>query len=656
MKHTLLYIAALALITACSSDNDTYTVGEENNLILLSAGMNEKNVTSRAGDQIAMSVGIKANLQVTGTWTGHNPSSIVKTTMATMGTATNNRNAVSLSPSLYWDDYGTADPANTNGGTGEKKGREIGLTILGVGINDASVSAPTFAGTIDWTLEQNQSNGWSKKDLIITNNVSGSNTYKFTEQTATNSKELEFRHAMSQVSVILTAGKGFETAEDPNKKFVNEPTVTLKGFYTSGKVTVSDGSPSEAGTVADITTYCTNETKTGQTSVTRTALVFPTRKFDGTEIIAKVSADGNTYEVNSSALQTALGGADKPMEPGKNYVLQITVNKTDIVVTATLRDWENVEATTVEPEIKVTTAIGTDTSDKNDAFTSFDFYLSDNASSSPATAYEKRATASSTATDGNATDGNAQWAFSTPLYWPSHDTHYHMRGVFPTSTTVSAGKIDVANADYNAATYPSNLLVGAPIIATGTMCDNSDHTAVDMSEKGICAREANINLTFNYMMSQVEVRLTTSSSNDKVEIAGAKVEIINSYKEGIVDIHTKTVSVKDNTISDFEINHITDENSNYRHSIVVPQNLNNGTDDLKFKITITNTDGTKDIYYATIKGIYVKEKGETVEHSIDKWESGKHYIYTLDMRKTEIKVSATITDWTEVSGSDDVWF
>jgi hypothetical protein len=40
----------------------------------------------------------------------------------------------------------------------------------------------------------------------------------------------------------------------------------------------------------------------------------------------------------------------------------------------------------------------------------------------------------------------------------------------------------------------------------------------------------------------------------------------------------------------------------------------------------------------------------------DAWKSGVHYVYNLNLTKTEIKATATLTDWKIVEASEDVWF
>ena len=97
------------------------------------------------------------------------------------------------------------------------------------------------------------------------------------------------------------------------------------------------------------------------------------------------------------------------------------------------------------------------------------------------------------------------------------------------------------------------------------------------------------------------------------------------------------------------------------HDAIVPQQLKfnsaGNSDNMRFKVTITNTNGTSettddtyDVYYADIKPIQV---GGSV---ISNWVSGTHYKYELTLKKTGLSVTATITDWTTVTGSDDIWF
>lgn len=679
-----------AILTACNDDDlsQRYTVGEADNAIVLGAGIGEggsgvqtragsednHNATANGGGHKLIEQGVKLRLQVSGVWKGKSPEDIVKTTTATVGVESpsgSKHNEVTFTPAeqLYWDDYGTADPDNMPDVV--DNGRAKGLTIYGAAINDKNVAAPTVTS---WTaqsvsVEANQTSGWTTKDYIISNNVKDGGvdgTYKFDDRAS--GKLLEFRHVMSMITVNLTAGEGFVDG-----KFVKEPSVILHKFPTSGTIDITSGVTSNAVTITDVTTFLDTPTTWSSTgSVKRTAIVFPTRDIStigssADDYIAKINADDNIYYVTKDKLLAAMGSTTT-MESGKNYILNVKVNKTKIEVTATIVDWIDVMAEEATPKINVVGNVGIANAvdATKDVMDSFDFYLSDAKEANASTLYTKQASAQKPS---NGADGVTIWPFKDAsnndisLYWPNHQIHYFMRGVSPASTTVSEGKIAVTAGIYNASTSPSNLLVGAPVITTGTMCGNEDHTQVDMSTGGICAREGKINLTFDYMMSQVEVRLTTVTGSptpaNAVNLTNAKVEIVGGYTSGEVDIHAKTVSAT-NSVADFEVEHVTTEADTYRHSIVVPQAFTNTSGELKFKITIykngDTTQGIDDIFYAPIKDIKVTEPGDSNPKVISSWESGKHYVYTLNLEKTEIKVTATITDWVTVTASEDVWF
>ena len=229
MKHIhYLYIAALTFLIACSSEERITTDSNEDpsGPIKLSAGIVEGNTkaTTRTDPSYqALNANTKLALQVCGTWTGHDPEAVVKTTTATIGDVSGTNNAVNFTAAetLYWDDYGSADPANAT------TGRTTGLTIYGATVDGKTTA--TAAGingllnndanwaALSWTLSSDQTTSGiipADKDLLISNNVSGTtyNTaydgnYRFDQRN--NGKLLKFTHALSKITVVLTAGDGF---------------------------------------------------------------------------------------------------------------------------------------------------------------------------------------------------------------------------------------------------------------------------------------------------------------------------------------------------------------------------------------------------------------------------------------------------------------
>ena len=684
----------MALFSACSSEDDIkpiYTVGEADNVITLRVGVStgESDVQTRATDRdhnyhLALTPGTKAALRIDGTWTGQ---SVTKTTIATIDAETeadSKHNALlTMSPMLYWDDYGTADPANISG-------RTTGLTIYGVAV-DGVTTAPSESSwtALSWTLDTDQTSGWSIKDLLTSNNIKeGSDgTLKFDKvKDNTASDLLVFTHAMSKVTVKLTAGAGFV-----DSKFVSTPTVTLLGFYTEGKVNVEGKTTTATTTTSHDISTPLDEGGQGNTTANFSALVFPGNSFANTTQIAKIEADGNVYYVTAEKINAANTADQDVFESGKNYIINVIVNKTEIKVSATVTNWVDVESAEVSPVINVDASWGTSGTGSSDSFDSFSFYRSTifayGYSNGLTGNTEDYFISEAIAKKPNASE-ETQWKFynstandatEVHLYWPDHNTHYQFRGVWP-NTSVKADdtqtaphvskvsesdatqKIDIRNAAYSTSeNYPSNLMIGRPEVSGSCTNTETGHTPTDLFSGGICATEGKVNLNFRYVMSQVEVVLSTSAaeSSDHVNInENTKVEIVNVANEGYVKLGDREV-VPSTTKGTYKLDAVSGSgNELKRHSAIVPQDLSFTTagdsTNARFKITVTNGDGTTDVYYADINPI--KKTGSSDPVAPDgKWESGVHYVYNLKLTKTEIKVSATITDWTRVDASDDVW-
>ena len=536
-------------------------------------------------------------------------------------------------------------------------------------------------------LANNTERGGSDKRLKFNNQQ----TKKF------DTGEMKFYHAMSKLTINIIEGDGFDKTSQSDFQFATGKNINLNGFNTQGTFNIKNGYFEKVeNTRNEITSIALSAPKGADPNpyYTLQALAIPNidgingitdaySRFvsDGTNTMMEFTIDDNTFKISSGALYKALhgksGATEKtnngtyiPLEAGKNYIFTFKVSKTEVKVTASVAEWEEVTAETVEPKINVTAEVGIKGA-ASTALTAFNFYMKEDA----ATNYAQYGGA----TNSSGADKTTAWTFKdsgnnpTHIYWPTHDTHYHMRGVAPTTTTVTSDKIAVENKAYDAST---SLMVGAPEIAEADkLCHSTKHTQVDMTQRGICAREANINLNFRYMMSQVEVRLSTTNGNDQVKLTNAKVEIVNGYTKGNVDLHSRTIESQ-NTVADFTLAHVASEDNNYRHSEIVPQSLTNNNKNLQFKITIINkaavlyveddeipegksigdvkTPADIDIYYADIKDISITEND--IQKNITEWEACKHYIYTLNLRKTEIKCSATITDWVEVKGTTNVWF
>ena len=720
MKHIhYLYIAALTFLIACSSEERITTDSNEDpsGPIKLSAGIVEGNTkaTTRSGaednhaNHQALTSDTKLALRVSGTWTGHgeSPYAVVKTTTATVGPETSSgskHNSLTYSPLLYWDDYGSADPANAT------TGRTEGLTIYGVAINGKTIAPSVSDWTaLSWTLPANQTASESTpadKDLLISNNIkagTGDGTYKFDSRTS--GKLLEFTHALSKITVNLNANNGFTDgvfASDPEVKLTsnNASTSYAEWAYTTGTINITTGAVSSQSNPAVITMWQAVSAPDGY-DITKEALVMPGSQFSADDaIIARINADGNIYYVTAEKIRTAISASHASegaysTEAGKNYIINVTVNKTDIVVTATVANWTNISADEVAPVINVSGDLGGSAVISADK--TFSFYRSSFPNINLGYSYDESLKENNYYKEESVlgyTHSTTTWTMSPVLYWPNHNTHYQFRAVWPRTVTTTTGDEDkprvvrevpigqtseyqlikVHNEAYTPDHFPSDLMIARPDVPNGYQnCGNNEvvHQKVNLYTNGICAREGTINLKFKYMMAQVEVILTTTDTDyDKVKLDGAIVELVNVHKTGSVKlgdmevITTGTSPLSNpvlNTFGDYTLDY--NSTSTHYHSAIVPQPLRFteplADGNLKFRIKIMNAagDAVDDIYYADIKPISVKVTSSSdAAAPVTNWESGKHYVYTLHLSKTEIKVTATLANWTEVTASQTVWF
>lgn len=707
--HPLIFVLTV-LITACSEDAlPTYSVGAADNAITLCAGISQQAHLTRAIDDnhgqhtnfkpwTAKAVLRMDGKRKAGPWRLRTTATMTKVVDGT----NEKHNEVTMDPVLYWDDFHTADPDNDDG-------RKYGLEIYGASVDGywiAGGNAGTLPDETDvngnnlkalltssfddwkqlhWTLPLDQSSeSFTNSDLLTSNNITTGKdgTLKFADVKSGNkpSNLLVFTHAMTCITVELTAGEGFPVSGNPaTAKFQTEPSVTLLGFPYVGIVNVINKTTTP--TAADFTegTPATGDIKSfirhGGTNHTATlqALVYPGCAFDDATNVLRIMADGNEYLVTAKKMNEAMTTAGHAkFQQGTNYVFQVTVNKTGVDVTATIKEWDVITAENEAPIINFDKCYGQD----GTAFTeTFSLYRSIVKKDGPYTNEADQAVI----TYDKAT---SRYVMTPQLYWPDHTTHYFFRAIWPQVGTANGpaeitngNSIEVQNEAYTAGKYPSDLRIGMPRKADGTPDETCKKTGAGHDGKeGICATDApdgsahgtdgtdgKIHLNFQYAMSQVVVQLNTNpdaSSTNKVTFdEKTKVEILNGYTEGALMLGDGS-SVFSNYVDknqDYTMHNETAGNyTNYRDAIV-PQTLTykdeQGKDvNLKFRITVG------DDAYETVLGI--KDIPVTigrVQQKIDAWQPGKKYVYTLTITKTGVTVTATIADWDTVTADTPIW-
>lgn len=513
--------------------------------------------------------------------------------------------------------------------------------------------------TIAWEIPAAQSaESMKNKDLCFSNNIgdyssaSGAdNRIKYGTQTSYHfdSGKLIFYHALSKITIKLVEGNGFDRTSDSD---FNLSSITLNGFKLSGTFNVAEGTfTSQAATATPITAMA--QKKTAE-DITLQALVMPGAQLGGDSEALAFNLDGNAFSVKSetlaASLRTALGVAENatipPLEAGKNYVFQFTVNKTGVKLIATIAKWDTVEGTNYSPLINITEVYGQERNEQNDFAKDFSFYLSESKDDS----YEK-------GSDVTYHSFDKSYSLDTPLYWPNHNTHYFFRGIWPkvTDTSLSpktpSGKVSesaiaVENCSYSSGTYPSDLMIALPRDTEDKTCPHGNK----VMEQGICATEGEVRMNFQYVMSQIEVKLTTNTdplAKDAVVFdENTTVEIVGGYTGGSILLMDGSANP---TTKGVYTMHKSSGNDTFCDAII-PQDLENSDAKLTFRVTVK--DGTTSDSYETVLGIKdIKVNDENIE----KWEPGKHYVYNLYITKTGIKIIATIKNWYEAQAGTTIW-
>lgn len=518
-----------------------------------------------------------------------------------------------LSPIIYWDDFSSTDYDL------REDGRGIRLKY-GYCFNGASEPADFSkeAGTLTWTVNDNQSaaSDIKKSDLLYAKTQEMIGYVHNPNDRGT--LVLPYTHAMSKVTINITAGEGFLTTTENFKEAV----LTLKDMQTKASVDAPKAtvvSSSAAVDIKDITTF--NKTKTNITA-TYQAIIAPTHLSAGNLLAAVTNIDGNNYEIpltdgilDAWKAESKLIASDeviyngvaqtKPAsrasitpgsgyitKPGIHYILDVTVEKQKITIRATITDWDSVKATGLSA-INFTGDVTTTGSIANELKANgFDVYKSNTNSGF---------TAKST----TVTNISDVWTYNPIIYWAGQGDASFFRAVSPAGGSTSE------------LTQGSDLMWGT-----------SGNTA-------IAPRTGDVALTFQHLMSKLRIELQTVDGDAAVDLAGATINVTNMATSATYNIVNGAV-----TPNAVVANMFTEGQPSGFTEFVIPQTIGDNA-----KIGITLADGTT--YSVQLNECTLTGKTETV----GTWESGKDYTYTITLSKKDITFSAVVKDWVPASGS-----
>ena len=504
---------------------------------------------------------------------------------------------------------------------------------------------------------------------------------------------LNFKHALSRVTLNIKADEGFAPADyaDDKVKEVHLNSVPYKGTFNvqKGTWTVTDADKANVDLVKEtLEAGSTYQLKyTGQI-----VPEYVIQKGNDNVNMLQFTINNNVYYVTDAMVHEALvkntenaldmDGDNIVMKPGKNYVLNITVKKTKIEsITATLADWLPVTGNHTQNNAYLTF---TNFVEKGSHCSDFDLYRIEDNSSTPSTTPGEHTSkkwytgytvsgAKATLTDKGSNTWATNWFFESNIHF------YHFRSV-KQGTTIKPGSASDPK-DYFEIETGNDYHWGAPMDKDKNDPKyDVDKGYEDFIYYAIGATESTIKLQEFYMMSKVDIVLTTTTGLDKVSLydkdtkTGTTVKITKIFQKGKVEMGRGLVSkTGDRSPYDVETPNQTSEDTYYKtkpaegtpavsktySSLVIPQALVEA--DVYVGLEIQTPD--KNMYYVVQKLSEIKATttGSDAGYNhatgdyITRWYPGHHYTYTLTLKKTGIdKITCSLADWKKIEGSSDV--
>ncbi len=586
----------------------------------------------------------------------------------------------------YWDDFSTSDYdlRESNRGIRLYYGYCYNGGTPSTALNEAT-------GVIEWTVETDQRDtdggkGTKSSDLLFakTQNMIRYD-HKQGDGSARGTLKIPYTHAMSKITIEVVCRDGFDDFDGA----LANTTVKLTKVATQCTVTAPTATVESSDAIADIDMHVTVSNGKKEFS----AIVAPTTLSLGNTLAEISDVNGIPYRIyiTESLLTSAQSGEknwktkldqfeenvqdgtaharpttratgdahiDKGMgyrtRSGVHYHLTVYVDKQEITMLAAITDWNDVYAETTgeinfENNITETGVISLN------EFTTFDVYkalATEGSTSLPANgAFDD----DKYSVDGinpatTYTYSGGSWSNTPKLYWPNAANKYYFRALSGAvaSSDATNGTITISNTK-DGGVNNNDLIWGTT---------PADHGYAEGDP--IAPRTGDVPLTFSHIMSKVKFILETETtggvlSPNGVNLSDAKIQVDHiatsghlTLSDGSISIteadKTGTLFVADNIpVLSYESSTLTAKTG---EQIVLPQEISADA-----KITITLSDGTT--YSAVLKDCTVFKDGALTSIPIDKWESGKSYIYTIHLKKEEMSFRALVGSWTKTEGKGD---
>lgn len=541
-------------------------------------------------------------------------------------TETPNRESTSsFQETVYWDDFSTT----------EYDLREAALqSYYGYCYNGhtGTFTPNENEGKLTWQVAEDQTGGYQTSDLLWSK---AQTPVKYEHGTQGNPAShgtltIPYTHAMSKVTVVVKTDGAF------NGTALGGTSAALTDVYLKGEMNAPEGkvNPDEASK-STIKMHPIAEA----TATTFEALMIPGLALtDGLTLAQINNVANNNYKITITqkildAWKDQLDGG-KTTKPGVNYKLTLTVRKQSVNIVASLTDWVNVEATgegivRFANDVTRITGVTPGTPLTDGSVDVFWVKQEEGAALSTVTKNNYATTSTYHATD-------KQWTNAPALYWDNGTDRYYFRGLAKLEGD-AIKSYKPTSGDYSFDVQQgTDLLWATTPTHTGQLEDGGTKEYVEGA--AINPRTGKVPLRFDHAMSQISFKLQTTEGADKVELDGATLSLAQVVKKGTIEPANGKITP---SAEEGDIAVLTPTTT--ASSIVVPQEL---TDEMILTIRLKNDVST---YKIALNKCLTNETGTAVTT----WEGGKHYTYTITLKKEAVQFIAFVKNWTEVTVNGD---
>ena len=711
MRH-ILYVSLVLLIAGCTNEenfSDTLS-GKGKTPLLINATINTERAQTRAsGEDFANGDVLKAYFR----HLDHTDAVIAPDYGKKLVTIT--YDGSNFTSDSYWDDFSNSSSTDTDIRT---SGHSL-QSFYGYCYNGGSLYSLTEAtGVLTWivgsenpvgrvdqstaTKVQNADLLWSPtqaKIPYIHGDTHDANHGLF---------DIPYTHAMSQVTVKVIADNSAGFVSGTNPLASTELILNAMNIYTTLTAPLC-ATPSTAfspliqtvgSCIKNVKMYA-KEPYPDDHEFWRefVAIVAPGTKLkEGEQILEIFNAHGNNYTVTitdemvnvshwASGHSVGQYGEEDGKkyvitQPGKNYYLTVTVQKSAVQAHSSLANWTDVNATAngdiyFPDDVDViiddsypggSSPVSVETIDQNLFVDNASFSLfrvqatGDNTanlrndSEAPkdyATRTNDHYTFESISSFKNTNvDPDDYWTNSPELYWPNNTDKFYFRALAKFNR-VNEGKNDITfvgkeDRSTKGTSVSQGTIATGHDILWGTTPKHYGSAYQKTYQRGypIPPRTHGVPIVFEHAMSKVSFTLeTTDNAAATVNLSQASFVVSGLYTSGTILIDNGEISNRGvdsgTTISATATDSPGISTTLISNLIVVPQ-----TFDVSDKVTITLPNENNAVYSIPLANCTVSG-GNTSSA----WERGKDYSYTIHVEKEKVQLKVLVKDWYEVTGS-----